>query len=294
MTGRQTTALVAALLASHAAVGGLVYMLLSGELDRLRAEVSTLLTENRALKEDNSRLTQKKNELKKELEAKNVEITRLDREHRAELSRLASEKDKQNTKLIEKLKNTQSLSSHQILTLKGLSKVEFRKGNYALAIRLMEVVSPLVSEDRDFDELRCRAYKNLKMYRASISCFRTLFKLHPVGNVTHLLVIESFILIKDFDGALTWIRANGNKIVDPNIATVFKFFELICRMMRLDNYALEYNEYLRRIEKNPINPYYHQFLNIQDLVELANALPLGENLRKDLVSVIRLTITPPK
>ena len=81
MTGRQTAILVAALLASHAAVGGLVYMLLSGELARLKTEVSTLLTENRALKEDNTRLTQKQNELQNELGGKNVEITRLNREH---------------------------------------------------------------------------------------------------------------------------------------------------------------------------------------------------------------------
>ena len=173
--------------------------------------------------------------------------------------------------------------------LREISQTQYDKGNFDLVLQIMHIAINLSEDNWELYRLRGRAYKRLYFYHLSISDYKTVLKLNSNRERAHLTIVESFILLKDYSAALNWIKANNDELREEDVRTFFKFFSVVCLMLRIDDYRSEYSAFVTYIRNHPLSKFYREeFWSFDPLIDFVGTLSIPEQSRNDLRQIIHL------
>ena len=182
-------------------------------------------------------------------------------------------------------------TEEEIQLWREIASTQYYEGNYELSKEILDIAI-LKSKNGSWGLYRDRAKasKRLNMYKDSIRDYEIVIELNPRRERSHLSLIESHICLKDYKGARDWIAEHIDKLRENDIKTFFKFFDLIAKMLLVEDYASSYRNYKSHIARNPIGYYYRErFWDFDRTKQCVMEASVSDKIKNDIMRAVELT-----
>ena len=182
-------------------------------------------------------------------------------------------------------------TEEEIDVWREIAQTQYDQGDYELAKELLDIaILKTAHGDWTLYRLRAKSSKRLNMYKDSIRDYQKVIELNPRRERSHLSPIESYICLRDYNGAREWIDKYYGTLHEEYIKTFFMFFDLISEMLLSKNYESSYDNYREHITRNPIGFFYRKrFWSFDRTKACVEEATVSDKIKIDALEVIWLT-----
>lgn len=182
-------------------------------------------------------------------------------------------------------------SNEEADKFREIAQTQYDQGDYELTIELMDIAI-LKAENGDWTlyRLRGNSLKKINMYKDSILDYQKVIELNPRRERAHLTLIESYICLRDYNGAREWIDKYSETLNEQSIKTFFMFFDLLSEILLSKDYKSSLDNYRKHIARNPISNYYRKkFWGFDRTKACVEEASVSDKIKMDAIEVIALT-----
>jgi len=179
-----------------------------------------------------------------------------------------------------------------LLMLREIAQTAQNNKDHDAVVKLMTWVIQFQPDEESFFHLRAHAYRSLGEYRMEIEDRKVVLRLNPGFEKNHLPIIEDYILLKEYDNAQRWIRENKGSISDHDSRIMFDFFDLVCEILRREEYSSQMVAFKKAISDYPLSKdFAERFWRWHVLLDFVDrtAPPQAKILIKQLVDTLKQT-----